>query len=111
MRRARKWLEQHALEYRFHDVRADGLARKQLQAWLDAADASALLNRRSTSWKQLSEQQRDSINAELEGGSAYSALIKAALDTPTLLKRPLLEVDGSLQEIGFNEAAYSKRLL
>ena len=110
VRKARKWLDQHAPDYRFHDFRADGLERKRLQGWLAAQDATTLINRRSTSWKQLDEQQREQIGLELEQGKRYSETIKTVLDAPTLLKRPLLEVDGALVEIGFNESAYRERL-
>ena len=93
VRAARKWLGQQAVTYRFHDTRADGLDRKQLEEWFSALGQERLLNRRSTTWRGLPPQVRDDLDE--------SAAIELALTHPTLLKRPLLEVSGRLH-VGFN---------
>lgn len=99
VKKARKWLETEAIDYRFHDFRSDGLTAQQIETWLAALGWESLINKRSTSWKQLSPQQRD----KLDNNSA-TALI---LDTPTLIKRPLLSVDGEYH-LGFKADNYSK---
>ncbi|WP_412508457.1 arsenate reductase family protein [Roseovarius sp. SYSU LYC5161] len=63
------------------DVRADGIAAEDLQAILDHFGDSAL-NTRSTTWRALSEPERQRPAADL-------------LTThPTLLKRPVIEAQG-----------------
>jgi arsenate reductase len=93
-RKALKWLTAQGIEHRFHDFRVDGLQADVLQSWLESSFAEKLVNRRSTTWRQLSDQQRQS-----EGG----ALLELLLENPTLIKRPVF-VTGEVVAIGFNPA-------
>jgi Spx/MgsR family transcriptional regulator len=97
VKKARQWLERHGIEYRFHDLRADGLSREQAQAWLDELGIDSVINRRSTTWKQLDEATRNSLNE-----TNAAALLAAQ---PTLVKRPLLDL-GHQRLTGFSEARY-----
>ncbi len=69
-------------EVEFVDVRP-GLPPETLARFLDAF-GDALVNRRSTTWRGLSEAER---------GAAPRALLAAH---PTLMKRPVIEADGAL---------------
>ncbi|MGJ8610699.1 MAG: arsenate reductase family protein [Octadecabacter sp.] len=64
------------------DVRADGVAQAD-QVAMVAAFGAAVLNTRSTTWRGLSEDERQQPPSEL-----------LALH-PTLMKRPVLEIDGT----------------
>ena len=97
VKKARKWLEQHQIEHRFHDFRADGLKPEQVQGWIDELGLETLVNKRGTTWKQLDDKTR----AQLE--SAQAASLIAA--NPTLIKRPLLDL-GHQRNVGFSEALY-----
>jgi arsenate reductase (glutaredoxin) len=97
VKKARKWLEQHQVDYQFHDLRDDGLTEAQAQAWFQEL-GEALVNKRSTTWKQLSPAQQAKAN------SAPAALLA---QHPTLVKRPLLDT-GSVRRVGFDAAAYTK---
>lgn len=88
-RKALKWLSEKSIEHVFHDLRVDGLTTDMIQGWLQSVDISVLLNKRSTTWKQLSDAQR-------ENGD-YAALM---LEHPTLIKRPVFD-DGVNVLIGF----------
>ncbi len=98
VKKARKWLENQGVDYTFHDFRADGLSKNQLQTWLDTLGAELIINTRSTTWKQLSEQDK-----ALATGKVASAVVLA---NPTLIKRPVLEHQDQTI-IGFNEEEYS----
>ncbi|KPK39437.1 MAG: ArsC family transcriptional regulator [Gammaproteobacteria bacterium SG8_47] len=98
---ARRWLDQHAIEYRFHDYRDDGLDTRQVERWLGALGAEALVNRRSTTWRSLSAADQ----ARLTGGSAAKLLCQH----PTLVKRPLLE-HGKHLVVGFSATDYASLL-
>lgn len=99
VKKARKWLETHGVEYQFHDFRADGLERAMVQQWLDELGWETLVNRRSTSWKALDVASRENMDQ----GSALEAI----LDQPTLIKRPLLDT-GHERFCGFSAANYQK---
>jgi len=92
VRKALKWLDQEGIEHRFHDFRSDGLPVKLLQAWLISDFSDKLINRRSTTWRQLSETQRQS-----EG----ETLLDLLQQYPTLIKRPVF-VKEQIVAIGFN---------
>ena len=97
VRKARQWLTEHNIEYRFHDLREDGLDTETLTRWFDTLGWEAVINRRSTSWKQLTPEQRESMNA--------SQATTAAISQPTLVKRPVLDTGKSLH-LGFTPATY-----
>ncbi|QGX97837.1 arsenate reductase [Roseovarius faecimaris] len=68
-------------EATFVDVRAEGVPDQVLKsAYADLG--SALLNTRSTTWRELSDEAR---------GQEPIELLKAH---PTVMKRPLIEADG-----------------
>ena len=94
VRKALKWLDQQDIEHRFHDFRTDGLQAELLQGWLDSEFAGKLVNRRSTTWRQLSEEQRQS-----EG----EALLNLLMEHPTLIKRPVFVTD-QIVAVGFSPA-------
>jgi Spx/MgsR family transcriptional regulator len=90
-RKALNWLGQKGIEHHFHDFRSDGLEAGLLEEWLDSEFSDRLVNRRSTTWRQLSESQRQSQG---------QALIDLLLEHPTLIKRPVFE-RGKIIAIGF----------
>ncbi len=101
VRAARGWLARNDIDYRFHDVRADGLTRPLVEGWIARLGSDALLNRRSATWRRLSERAR----VDMTNMTAVELL----LEHPTLLKRPLLETDGALR-VGFDEAEWARTL-
>ncbi|ENZ4299270.1 ArsC family reductase [Klebsiella pneumoniae] len=101
IKKARRWLEAHQIEYRFHDYRADGLERAQLDTFIAELGWQALLNTRGTTWRKLDESLRNSI----DNADAAAALM---LEMPAIIKRPLLCVPGRPMLLGFSEASYQQ---
>ena len=99
VKKARRWLENHAIEYEFHDFREDGLRAGDVENWINELGWEVLINKRSTSWKALSEKARGSM----DDSSARDAI----LTQPTLIKRPLLDL-GHQRYVGFNAAQYQE---
>jgi len=97
VKKARRWLEQHNIDYNFYDFRADGLTEAQVQAWLGELGWETLVNRRSTSWKQLDVGLREDMDED--------SALRAILAQPTLIKRPLLDT-GTSCHVGFAEKNY-----
>ena len=91
-RKALKWLAQEGIEHQFHDFRVDGLQASLLQGWLDSSFSDKLINRRSTTWRQLTDEQR-----QFEGEEMLALL----LEYPTLIKRPVF-VTHEIIAVGFN---------
>jgi arsenate reductase (glutaredoxin) len=98
-RKARRWLETHGIAVTFHDVREDTPDSSRLSRWLKMAGAEVLVNRRGTTWRNLTE----SAKHELETGDMVTVLEKH----PALLKRPILE-HGKNVLVGFDVGSYDK---
>tara|TARA_R110000868_G_scaffold10313_24_gene50815 strand:- start:20855 stop:21199 length:345 start_codon:yes stop_codon:yes gene_type:complete len=94
-RKALKWLTAEGIEHRFHDFRADGLDTSSLSAWVKDAGWEKLLNRRGTTWRNLSDAEKDGVDA------AKAETLMAA--NPTLIKRPVFETGGNVL-VGFTAA-------
>ena len=98
VKKARKWLDQHAVDYQFHDFKKSGLGREMLLDWVDKAGWETLLNRRGMMWRKLPQSTRDNIDKD--------SAIAIMLETPTIIKRPVLELDGEIH-VGFSEQHYA----
>ncbi len=98
VKKARRWLENQGIDYTFHDFRSDGITGEQVEIWINAIGIEKLINKRSTSWKALSDSQKENLDNTLA-----KALI---LEQPTLIKRPLLDT-GSECYVGFSEKTYT----
>lgn len=96
-RRANKYLTEHGIEFRFHDIRADGLDVQMLERWADRLGWERLLNKRSLSWRKVPEADRNDMNRD--------AAIAAMFDMPTLIKRPIFEHDDYMA-VGFSEKRF-----
>ena len=98
-RKARKYLAEHDIEFRFHDVRDDGLDMQMLERWSGRMDWDKLVNRKSLTWRKIPEVDR----ADVTRDKAFALL----LDQPTLLKRPVLEAPQFIA-VGFSEKRFGE---
>ena len=96
-RRAQKYLTEHNIEFRFHDVRVDGLDIQTLERWSDRIGWEKLLNRQSLTWRKIPETDK----AQMTRSRALGTMI----EQPTLIKRPLLDT-GHERHCGFSAANY-----
>ncbi|MGB0466660.1 MAG: ArsC family reductase [Pontibacterium sp.] len=101
VKKARKWLEAQGLDYQFHDFRQEGLDDTLLKGWIAELGWESLLNKRSTSWRQLPDEAKNNMD---EAGA-----IAAMLENPTLIKRPVLDT-GDVRTLGFKDATYASLL-
>ena len=96
-RRAKKYLDEHNIEYRIHDLREDGLDIQMLDRWARTLDWQKLLNTRSLTWRKIPEVDR--------AGMTHDKALAAMIDNPTLVKRPVLESDKFIA-VGFSEKRF-----
>jgi len=99
MKKARTWLDQHGVAYRFHNYKTDGIDKATLRHWVGQVGWEVLLNRAGTTFRKLDEADRQDIDAD----KAIS-LMQAQ---PSLIKRPVLDRDGALT-IGFKPERYAE---
>lgn len=97
-RRARNFLTEKNIEFKFHDVRDDGLDIQMLERWSGRIDWQRLLNKKSLTWRKIPEVDRN----DMTKNKAFAAMI----DQPTLVKRPVLE-HKSFFAVGFSEKRFA----
>ncbi len=97
IKKARNWLTDNGIEYKFHDVRADGIVAASIEQWIEQAGWETVLNRRGTTWRKLESSVQESTNRD-----NVSALLA---EHPAMIKRPVLDIDGRIT-IGFKAENY-----
>ena len=93
-RAAVRWLLAERLDHRFVDVREDGVDASEMTAWAAALGWEALLNRRGTTWRVLSETDKENVDE--------AKAIKLMLEHPALIKRPVFHANGAYL-VGFKD--------
>jgi arsenate reductase (glutaredoxin) len=103
VQKARKWLEKNKVEYSFHDYKKLGIDEQNLKKWCKELGWELVLNRQGMMWRKAGENQKSKV---IDSKTAIDFM----LETPTSIKRPIIEYDGGLLR-GFDVVEYSKNLL
>jgi arsenate reductase (glutaredoxin) len=99
VKKTMNWLKANGIEYRFHDYKKDGISDEKLNSWLNQVPQEKLLNRASSTWKELSDDKKVSV---VDNASAIEVIHKNA----SVIKRPLLESNGKVLALGFDVTKY-----
>lgn len=100
VKKARRWLDEQNVAYRFHDVRKDGLDAARLQSWIEAVGWEKLLNKAGTTFRKLPDAQKNGLDA-----TSAKALM---LEQPAMIRRPVVEAADEVS-IGFNASDWQAR--
>ena len=98
-RRARAWLDEVNMVYRFIDYRKDKLDGDMVFNWIRSLGWENILNRRSSTWRNLPSARKLGLNE-----TSAKALM---LEFPTLIKRPVIQTNSGLM-VGFNDERKSQ---
>ena len=101
VKKARRWLDAQGVEYAFHDYKKEGADAGRLASWSDAAGWEVLLNKRGTTYRKLSDEDK----ADIDRAKAIDLMVQH----PSLIKRPVVEYDGGIL-VGFGEAEWAQAL-
>lgn len=101
VRKAQGWLDANGVAHEFFDYRRARLDPKTVDDWFARAGWEAVLNRNSTSFRELPEEQKTGIDA-----AKAKAMILAETN---LIKRPVLDTGKALL-FGFKADAYGRAL-
>jgi arsenate reductase len=103
VKKARAWLDTQQVSYTFHDLKKAGVTQAILARWMTKQDWNSLLNKRGTTWRQLTPEAQAKIVDQEQA-------IKIMLQYPSLIKRPVLEL-GEKVYIGFAPENYEALFL
>lgn len=98
-RKALKWLQSGDIDHNYVDIRETGLSAELLERWQDSTPWDRLVNRRSTTWRNIPAHERENLNAD----TARELILKY----PTVMKRPVLDLGDNIV-LGFDATAYSE---
>jgi arsenate reductase (glutaredoxin) len=99
MKKARAWLEQHSVDYAFHDYKAAGIERERLAKWEKKVGWETLLNRSGTTFRKLPDKDKNGLDAD----KAMALMLRE----PSMIKRPVLELGGGKVLVGFKPEIYA----
>ena len=100
MKKARTWLEAAGVSYVFHDYKTQGLNEATLRGWAKKVGWEVLLNRAGTTFRKLPDPAREALTE--------AKAVALMLSQPSMIKRPVLELDGALL-VGFKPENYAVR--
>ncbi|HNV28112.1 MAG TPA: ArsC family reductase [Cyclobacteriaceae bacterium] len=98
-----EWLTKNKIEFEFHDYKKSGITASKLSDWSRQVEWESLVNKRGTTWRQLDEASQKKVTNE----KSAIALMK---EKTSVIKRPLIEKNGKVVLLGFDEDEYKKKL-
>ena len=99
IKKARNWLRDHDIDYRFHDYRKQGIDDEMLQSMATQLGWETMLNRRGTTWRALDDAAKSGIDE--------ASALRLMCASPALIKRPILAHKDRLH-IAFSEQQYEE---
>lgn len=100
MHKARAWLDGRGVGYTFYDYKTESAPRALLENWTRTVGWDVLLNRAGTTFRKLPDADKQNLTVD-----KAIALMTAQ---PSMIKRPVLDVDGALI-VGFKPEVYAAR--
>ncbi|WP_332876899.1 arsenate reductase [Massilia sp. S19_KUP03_FR1] len=99
VKKARTWLLENGVDFTFHDFKKQGLDRATAASWLEQRDWTVLVNRKGTTWRNLTDAQKAAV-------VDHDTALELMLATTSVIKRPVLAGAGALQ-VGFTPDLYA----
>jgi arsenate reductase (glutaredoxin) len=101
VKKATTWLQAKNIKFEFHDYKAEGISEEKLKSWSKQVGWEKILNKKSTTWRDLSEADQLKVTNE-------KAAIEVMKEKTSIIKRPLIEKNDKVMTVGFNEEEYKK---
>ena len=98
------WFNRNEVEFQFHDYKKLGITEAKLKDWCRQVGWENLINKRGTTWRQLEEVAQNKVVNE-------KSAIALMIEKTSVIKRPLIEKNGKVLLLGFDEAGYKKVLI
>ncbi len=112
MKKAFTKLDELGVNYNFHDYKKQGIDKDSVQRWVDELGIDKVLNKRGTTWRKLTDEQKQAADANID------TAIDLLIENTSMIKRPIVE--GQLADknngqpillCGFDEAEFEAAFL
>lgn len=104
VQKALKWLDANKVPYTFHNYKDTGLDKITIEHWLKYLPLNKLINTRSTTFKELPDEEKQSIDNK---DKAIALIIKHT----SIVKRPVWDLGKGKFFLGWDEQEMAKQLL
>ena len=101
VKKALDYLTEKGVEYSFHDYKKAGITKKKLTDWASQIGWEPLINKKGSTWRMLDEATKNSVTNK-------KAAFELAETKTSVIKRPLIELDGKVIALGFDKDTYDK---
>ena len=101
VKKARAWLDSKRLDYTWVDLRESPPSSARIKRWVKTFGTKPMRNTSGGSYRALPEEKKTWDDA---------TWTTHFIDDPMLLKRPVLEIDGTPTLVGFKEADWKAAL-
>ena len=98
IKKAKKWLDSHSIEYHFHDYKKRGIDESTVTNAIQQFGIDTVVNKRGTTYRKLSDEEKSTLD-----GSNVISLLSA---NTSMIKRPILTADEHIL-VGFNANDYA----
>ncbi len=99
VKKARNWLDEHHIEYDFHDYKKVGIDATTINHWLTQQPWQKLVNRAGMTWRNLPDEVKESITDN-------AAVVALMHEKTSVIKRPILVKNTEIICLGFDETVY-----
>ena len=96
------WLKKNNVDFEFHDYKSKGITASKLKEWSKQVGWESLVNKRGTTWRQLDEATQKKVTSE-------KTAIDLMMEKTSVIKRPLIEDNGKVVALGFDEEEYKNK--
>ena len=103
MKKAFTKLDEMGVSYQFHDYKKQGVDKQSVQRWVDELGIEKVLNKRGTTWRKLTDEQKAAADANVD------TAIDLLVENTSMIKRPIVEGEAYSKQVllcGFNEQEF-----
>lgn len=106
MKKAFTKLDELGVSYDFHDYKKQDIDKESIQRWVDTLGLDKVLNKRGTTWRKLSDEQKAAADAD------ENAAIELLIANTSMIKRPIVkgQIESKNQQpvllCGYDETLY-----
>jgi arsenate reductase (glutaredoxin) len=104
VKKALRWLDQNKIDYIFHDFKSKGITDTTLKKWSKQLGWEPFVNKKGLTWKKLSPPQQEAVKTQISA-------IQLMQSYTSVIKRPVIELDGEVVSIGFDENLFTTKYL
>lgn len=90
MKKAFDKLDALELTYQFFDYKKQQIDEQILTNWIEKFGVDVILNKKGTTWRKLSDEQKQQANNNL------NEAINLMINNPSMIKRPIIVVDETI---------------